>query len=253
MLQRSPEQNLNRSFPLAKRPASTGGCLPSPPALPPQINSSSFGPSSSRGAAGANPGIMVACAPSALSLTTCGASSAKCKRTSSAINVKIDQYVLTGMAGMQKAIISWDVGKRNAESTTDLLHDLPSPRYRPARDFNLMASIPSGGDPRQFGADPSRRVNVTTYSVTHLVKEAQGHYSPTAVVAVSGGVIVGRSRPTTLSGRTFRCASLAPVHPVARDISVIYYPRTTGSLCASKLPSHNPTATNNTQALRSRE
>jgi hypothetical protein len=36
------------------------------------------------------------------------------------INIFID------MAGTQKAIISWGVGKRNAESTMDFLHDLRS-------------------------------------------------------------------------------------------------------------------------------
>lgn len=42
------------------------------------------------------------------------------------INAKGDQYVFIGMAGTQKAIISWGVGKRNAESTMDFLHDLRS-------------------------------------------------------------------------------------------------------------------------------
>nr|WP_246791505.1 hypothetical protein [Bradyrhizobium commune] len=42
------------------------------------------------------------------------------------INAKGDQYVFIGMVGTQKAIISWGVGKRNAENTTDFLHDLCS-------------------------------------------------------------------------------------------------------------------------------
>jgi hypothetical protein len=36
---------------------------------------------------------------------------------------KGDQYVLIGMAGTQKAIISWRVGKRNANTTLEFLHD----------------------------------------------------------------------------------------------------------------------------------
>src|SRR5216684_2750184 len=40
------------------------------------------------------------------------------------INAKGDQYVFIGMAGTQKAIISWGVGKRNMESTMDFLCDL---------------------------------------------------------------------------------------------------------------------------------
>ncbi|MHC2667325.1 hypothetical protein ACMA5K_20465 [Bradyrhizobium diazoefficiens] len=42
-----------------------------------------------------------------------------------------------------------------------------------------------------FGPDASHGVIVKTYSVTHLVKEAQGRYSPAAVVAVSRDVVSG--------------------------------------------------------------
>jgi IS1 family transposase len=42
------------------------------------------------------------------------------------IQAKGDQYVFIGMAGTQKAIVSWGVGKRNTESTMDFLHDLRS-------------------------------------------------------------------------------------------------------------------------------
>jgi hypothetical protein len=42
------------------------------------------------------------------------------------IHAKGDQYIFIGMAGTQKAIISWGVGKRNGESTMDFLHDLRS-------------------------------------------------------------------------------------------------------------------------------
>jgi len=42
------------------------------------------------------------------------------------INAKGDQYVFIGMAGTQKAIISWGVSKRTMESTMDFLHDLRS-------------------------------------------------------------------------------------------------------------------------------
>src|SRR4051812_29485078 len=40
------------------------------------------------------------------------------------IHAKGDQYIFIAMAGTQKAIISWGVGKRNMESTMDFLHDL---------------------------------------------------------------------------------------------------------------------------------
>jgi len=42
-----------------------------------------------------------------------------------------------------------------------------------------------------FGDNASHGLIVKTYSVTHLVKEAQGRYSPAAVVAVSRDVVSG--------------------------------------------------------------
>jgi hypothetical protein len=39
---------------------------------------------------------------------------------------------LIGMAGTQKAIIGWRVGKRNADTTLELLYDLPWSRDRAA-------------------------------------------------------------------------------------------------------------------------
>lgn len=57
------------------------------------------------------------------------------------IHAKGDQYVFIGMAGTQKAI-SWGVGKRNAESTTDFLHDLRT-RLSASRRFQWTNSIPT--------------------------------------------------------------------------------------------------------------
>ena len=64
------------------------------------------------------------------------------------INAKGDQYIFIGMAGTQKAIVSWGVGKRNTESTMDFLHDPPQPRHRPTRDqHGWLPSLPPS-DPR---------------------------------------------------------------------------------------------------------
>jgi IS1 family transposase len=107
------------------------------------------------------------------------------------INAKGDQYVFIRMAGTQKAIISWGVGKRNTESTMDFLHDLRS------RVIGQPEISTDGFHPYRlairdaFGASASHGVIVKTYSVTHLVKEAQGRYSPAAVVAVEGQVVSG--------------------------------------------------------------
>lgn len=61
------------------------------------------------------------------------------------IAAKGDQYVFIGMAGTQKAIISWGVGKRNTESTMDFLHDLRSRVIGPTRDqHGRLPSLPRG-------------------------------------------------------------------------------------------------------------
>jgi IS1 family transposase len=107
------------------------------------------------------------------------------------INAKGDQYVFIGMAGTQKAIISWGVGKRNTESTMDFLHDLRS------RVIGQPEISTDGFHPYRlairdaFGDSASHGVIVKTYSVTHLAKEAQGRYSPAAVVAVERQVVSG--------------------------------------------------------------
>jgi IS1 family transposase len=107
------------------------------------------------------------------------------------IPVKGDQYVFIGMAGSQKAIISWGVGKRNMESTMDFLHDLRS-RVIGQPEISTDGFHPYRPAIRDaFGDGASHGVIVKTYSVTHLVKEAQGRYSPAQVVAVAREVVSG--------------------------------------------------------------
>src|ERR1700680_548666 len=107
------------------------------------------------------------------------------------INAKGDQYVFIGMAGTQKAIISWGVGKRNMESTMDFLHDLRG-RVIGQPEISTDGFHPYRVATRDaFEDTASHGVIVKTYSVTHLVKEAQGQYSPAAVVAVSKVVVSG--------------------------------------------------------------
>lgn len=82
-------------------------------------------------------------------------------------------------------------GERNAESTMDFLHDVRS-RVIGQPEISTDGFHPYHGAIRNaFGPDASHGVIVKTYSVTHLVKEAQGRYSPAAVVVVSRDVISG--------------------------------------------------------------
>jgi IS1 family transposase len=107
------------------------------------------------------------------------------------IFAKGDQYVFIGMAGTQKAIIGWRVGKRNADTTLEFLHDLRS-RVIGQPEISTDGFLPYRNSIRDtFGDTASHGVIVKTYSVTHLVKEAQGRYSPAEVVAVSKEVVSG--------------------------------------------------------------
>jgi len=107
------------------------------------------------------------------------------------IHAKGDQYIFIGMAGTQKAIISWGVGKRNMESTMDFLHDLRG-RVIGQPEISTDGFHPYRVAIRDaFGDGASHGIITKTYSVTHLVKEAQGRYSPAAVVAVSREVVSG--------------------------------------------------------------
>lgn len=107
------------------------------------------------------------------------------------IPVKGDQYVFIGMAGTQKAIIGWRVGKRDSDTTLEFLHDLRQ-RVIGQPDISTDGFLPYRNSIRDtFGDSASHGVIVKTYSVTHLVKEAQGRYSPAAVVAVSREVVSG--------------------------------------------------------------
>src|ERR1700722_712774 len=107
------------------------------------------------------------------------------------INAKGDQYIFIGMAGTQKAIISWGVGKRNMESTMDFLHDLRS-RVIGQPEISTDGFHPYKPAIREaFGDSTSHGVIVKTYSVTHLAKDAVTRYSPAAVVAVSREVVSG--------------------------------------------------------------
>ena len=92
------------------------------------------------------------------------------------------------MAGTQKAIISWGVGKRTMESTMDFVHDLRS-RVIGQPEISTNGFHPYRVAIRDaFGDGASQGVIVKTYSVTHLaVKKAARRYSPAEVVALASG------------------------------------------------------------------
>src|ERR1700719_147493 len=106
-------------------------------------------------------------------------------------NAKGDQYVFIAMAGTQKTIISWGVGKRNMESTMDFLHDLRG-RVIGQPEISTDGFHPYRVAIRDaFGDNASHGVIVKTYSVTNLAKDAATRYSPAAVVKVDREVVTG--------------------------------------------------------------
>jgi IS1 family transposase len=104
---------------------------------------------------------------------------------------KGDQYLFVGMAGTQKAIISYRVGKRDSENTDLFIRDL--------RERVIGApEISTDGFPsyalairHAFAGAASHGTIVKTLSVTDLRKDAAHRYSPAAVVAVSREVLSG--------------------------------------------------------------
>jgi IS1 family transposase len=104
---------------------------------------------------------------------------------------KGDQYVFIGMAGTQKAIISFHVGKRDGDNTDRFIQDLRG-RVIGQPEISTDGFLPYLPSIRDaFGKGAIHGQIIKTYSVTHLTKEAAGRYSPAAVVAVSRDVVSG--------------------------------------------------------------
>jgi IS1 family transposase len=105
---------------------------------------------------------------------------------------KGDQYVFIGMAGTQKAIISYRVGKRDGDTTDHFIRDLRD-RVLGVPEISSDGFLPYQPAIRHaFGNRVAHGIVNKTYSVTHLtVTEASRRYSPAAVVAVSRDVISG--------------------------------------------------------------
>jgi hypothetical protein len=91
---------------------------------------------------------------------------------------KGDQYVFIGMAGTQKAIISYHVGKRNGENTDRFIQDLRG-RLIGQPEISTDGFLPYLPAIRDaFGKGAVHGQIIKTYSVTHLtVTEAARRYS----------------------------------------------------------------------------
>lgn len=105
---------------------------------------------------------------------------------------KGDQYVFIAMAGTQKAIVSYHVGKRDTDNTDQFVRDLRE------RVIGLPEISTDGFHPYRnairdaFGNRVAHGIVNKTYSVTHLATpEASRRYSPAAVIAVARDVVSG--------------------------------------------------------------
>src|SRR6202022_4298769 len=105
---------------------------------------------------------------------------------------KGDQYVFVGIAGTQKAIVSYRVGKRDSENTDLFIRDLRE-RVIGQPEISTDGFLPYLPAIRDaFGNRVAHGVVSKTYSVVHLnVKEAARRYSPATVIAVARDVVSG--------------------------------------------------------------
>lgn len=104
---------------------------------------------------------------------------------------KGDQYVFIGMAGTQKAIISYRVGKRDTDNTAEFIHDLRE-RVIGLPEISTDGFLPYKNAIRDaFGNRIAHGTITKTYSVTNLGTAAAVRYSPAQVVAVERDVVSG--------------------------------------------------------------
>jgi IS1 family transposase len=105
--------------------------------------------------------------------------------------IKGDQYVFVAMAGTQKAIISYRVGKRDTENTDLFVRDLRE-RVIGQPEISTDGFLPYLPAIRDaFGKGAVHGQIVKTYSVVDLRPQASIRYSPCEVVAVSREVVSG--------------------------------------------------------------
>lgn len=107
------------------------------------------------------------------------------------LRTKGDQYVFVGMAGTQKAIISYRVGKRDTANTDAFIQDLRD-RVIGLPEISTDGFLPYKNAIRDaFGNRVAHGTITKTYSVTNLGTAAAVRYSPAQVVAVARDVVSG--------------------------------------------------------------
>jgi IS1 family transposase len=104
---------------------------------------------------------------------------------------KGDQYVFVAMAGTQKAIVSYRVGKRDTENTDLFIRDLRE-RVIGQPEISTDGFLPYLPAIRDaFGKGAVHGQIIKTYSVVDLRPQASVRYSPCDVIAVERDVVSG--------------------------------------------------------------
>ncbi len=97
---------------------------------------------------------------------------------------KGDQYVFTALAGTQKAIVSYRIGKRDGENTDQFIQDLRG-RVLGAPEISTDGWHPYKLSIRDAFRNSAHGIIQKTVAVTDLRKDAAHRYSPASVVAVA--------------------------------------------------------------------
>ncbi len=103
---------------------------------------------------------------------------------------KGDQYTYIALAGTQKAIISYRVGKRDGHNTDEFVQDLRQ-RVLGAPEISTDGYHPYKLSVRDAFRNSAHGVIVKTVSIVDLRKDAAHRYSPAEVVAVSREAVAG--------------------------------------------------------------
>ncbi len=103
---------------------------------------------------------------------------------------KGDQYVYTALAGTQKAIVSYRIGKRDGANTDDFVQDIRQ-RVIGSPEISTDGWHPYKLSIRDAFRNSAHGVIIKTISVVDLRQAAAHRYSPAEVVAVAREAVQG--------------------------------------------------------------
>jgi IS1 family transposase len=106
----------------------------------------------------------------------------KQRRTRAHETTKGDQYTFIALAGTQKTIIGYHIGKRDTDNTDDFVQDLRQ-RVLGAPEISTDGYHPYKNAVRDAFKKSAHGIIVKTLAVTDLRKDAAHRYSPCALIS----------------------------------------------------------------------